>query len=81
VVAGLADREVADGTSNARVPLIGARASELEREFDEHGEPVMAMLGAQFPRLTDPEEIYQEAWADCWSWSALVSASVTAARC
>lgn len=61
---GLADRDIADGTSSAHAPLVGARASELEREFEEHREPIMAMLGVQFPRLTDPEEIYQEAWAE-----------------
>jgi RNA polymerase sigma factor (sigma-70 family) len=36
----------------------------IEREYREHREAVLGMLGAQFPRLGDPEELYQEAWAE-----------------
>jgi predicted RNA polymerase sigma factor len=40
----------------------GVRA--VEREYREHRDSVLAMLAAQFPRLGDPEELYQDAWAE-----------------
>lgn len=36
----------------------------VEREYREHRDAVLAMLTAQFPRLADPDEIYQDAWAE-----------------
>lgn len=42
----------------------GVDERTFEREFREHRDAVLAMLGAQFPRLADPEEIYQDAWAE-----------------
>jgi RNA polymerase sigma factor (sigma-70 family) len=39
-------------------------AVQLEREYVEHREAVLAMLRAEFPRLRDHEELYQEAWAE-----------------
>ncbi|HMJ36727.1 MAG TPA: sigma-70 family RNA polymerase sigma factor [Baekduia sp.] len=38
--------------------------AEIERDYAEHRAAVLGMLGADFPRLRDPEEIYQEAWAE-----------------
>lgn len=43
-------------------PAIDERA--FEHAYREHRHAVLAMLGAQFPRLADPEEIYQDAWAE-----------------
>ena len=39
-------------------------ARTFEREYREHRDAVLGMLGAQFPRLADPEELYQDAWAE-----------------
>jgi RNA polymerase sigma factor (sigma-70 family) len=39
-------------------------AVQVEREYVEHREPVLAMLRSEFPRLDDREELYQEAWAE-----------------
>ena len=36
----------------------------VEREYRAHRDAVLAMLAVQFPRLVDPEELYQEAWAE-----------------
>jgi hypothetical protein len=36
----------------------------IEREYREHRAAVLAMLAAQFPRLGDPAELYQDAWAE-----------------
>ena len=39
-------------------------AVQVEREYVAHREPVLAMLRAEYPRLEDHEELYQEAWAE-----------------
>jgi RNA polymerase sigma factor (sigma-70 family) len=39
-------------------------AVQLERDYVAHREAVLDMLRAGFPRLTDHEELYQEAWAE-----------------
>lgn len=41
-----------------------AEVAELEREYVEHRSAVLTMLRSQFHALEDPEELYQEAWAD-----------------
>lgn len=41
-----------------------AESRKLEREFVEHRAAVLGMLRSHYPQLTDPEEIYQEAWAE-----------------
>ena len=41
-----------------------AEVAELEREYVEHRSAVLAMLRSRFPGLADPEELYQEAWAE-----------------
>ena len=41
-----------------------AEVAELEREYVEHRSAVLAMLRSQFHALQDPEELYQEAWAE-----------------
>jgi RNA polymerase sigma factor (sigma-70 family) len=41
-----------------------ARDADIERDYSEHRGAVLAMLRAEFPRLRDPEELYQEAWAE-----------------
>lgn len=52
-----------DMPSSARRPR--AREDELlAREYGEHRDAVLAMLGAQFPDLRDPEEIYHDAWVE-----------------
>jgi RNA polymerase sigma factor (sigma-70 family) len=45
-------------------PHRSARDADIEREYGEHRSAVLAMLRADFPRLRDIEEIYQEAWVD-----------------
>jgi RNA polymerase sigma factor (sigma-70 family) len=66
-------RELVDREGSSRVltvdmpstdskPLV--RDAEIERDYAEHRAPVLGMLGADFPRLRDAEEIYQEAWAE-----------------
>jgi RNA polymerase sigma factor (sigma-70 family) len=35
-----------------------------EREYVAHRAAILAMLGAQFPNLADPEEIYHDAWVE-----------------
>jgi RNA polymerase sigma factor (sigma-70 family) len=64
----LIDRE---GSSHALIvdmpstgSLPAARAAEIERDYAEHRAAVIGMVRADFPRLEDPEEIYQEAWAE-----------------
>ena len=65
---GLVDREsssrvlIVDMPSNAHPPA--ARDAEIERDYAQHRASVLAMVRADFPRLKDPEEIYQEAWAE-----------------
>src|SRR4051812_37793481 len=41
-----------------------ARDAAIERDYAEHRTAVLAMLRADYPRLADPEELYQEAWAE-----------------
>jgi RNA polymerase sigma factor (sigma-70 family) len=43
---------------------LSARDVVIERDYAEHRTAVLAMLRAGFPRLADPEELYQEAWAE-----------------
>lgn len=62
-MAGLAGREIEEGGLSAR-GLNDVSASELEREFEQHREAVLAMLRTAFPRLADLEELYQEAWTE-----------------
>lgn len=48
----------------------------LEHEFEAHREAVLAMLAAEFPRLPDHEDLYQEAWAEAlehWSNGAQIT--------
>ena len=37
---------------------------DVERAYVEHRNAVLAMLRSDFPLLSDPEELYQEAWAE-----------------
>lgn len=64
----LIDNEGSSDVLNVRMPSTGPRLSDrqvdLEREYEEHRGAVMAMLRADFPRLRDAEELYQEAWAE-----------------
>ena len=41
-----------------------AEVAELEREYVAHRSAVLGMLRSQFHALRDPEELYQEAWAE-----------------
>lgn len=47
-----------------RRPLAPAEALPLEHEYVDHRDAVIAMLRAEFPRVGDHEELYQEAWAE-----------------
>jgi len=40
------------------------QSRELEDEYRAHRDAVLAMLRAAFGTLVDPEEVYQEAWAE-----------------
>src|ERR1700755_1008754 len=48
----------------SRSPHPSARDAEIERDYANHRGAVLAMLGADFPRLRDAEELYNEAWAE-----------------
>lgn len=43
---------------------LAARDIVIERDYAEHRPAVLAMLRADYPRLADLEELYQEAWAE-----------------
>lgn len=45
-------------------PHRSARDVDIEQDYAEHRGAVLAMLRAEFPRLRDAEELYQEAWAE-----------------
>lgn len=64
-MAGLVDTG-SDGRARGSGSRLRPRLAEgaIEREYREHRAAVLAMLGAQFPRLAEPEEIYQDAWAE-----------------
>jgi RNA polymerase sigma factor (sigma-70 family) len=36
----------------------------IEQDYRQHRQAVLTMLRLDFPRLRDPEELYQEAWAE-----------------
>ncbi|WP_324341514.1 sigma-70 family RNA polymerase sigma factor [Baekduia sp.] len=64
----LVDREGSSHVLTGDMPSTDSQPSvhdaEIERDYAEHRAAVLGMLGADFPRLRDPEEIYQEAWAE-----------------
>jgi RNA polymerase sigma factor (sigma-70 family) len=68
-MAELVDR---DNSSEVLIPVMPStsprpsvrRDAEIERDYAEHRTAILAMLRADFPRLGDPEELYQEAWAE-----------------
>src|SRR3954447_12304024 len=41
-----------------------AESREAEREYVEHRPAVLGMLRTEFGNLVEPEELYQEAWAE-----------------
>jgi DNA-directed RNA polymerase specialized sigma24 family protein len=45
-------------------PRAALSSGVTEHEYREHRDAVLAMLAAQLPRLGDPEELYQDAWAE-----------------
>lgn len=45
-------------------PSQSARDVDIAQDYVEHRGAVLAMLRADFPRLRDSEELYQEAWAE-----------------
>jgi DNA-directed RNA polymerase specialized sigma24 family protein len=57
-----------DGGGRAWSSAVRLRADRevqaIEREYRDHRGAVLAMLGAQFPRLADPEEQYPDPWAE-----------------
>jgi DNA-directed RNA polymerase specialized sigma24 family protein len=66
-------RELVDREGSSRVLTVDmpstdskrpVRGAGIERDYAEHRAAVLGMLGADFPRLRDPEEIYQDAWAE-----------------
>jgi RNA polymerase sigma factor (sigma-70 family) len=66
-------RELVDREGSSRVLTVDmpstdstppVRNAGIERDYAEHRAAVLGMLGADFPRLRDLEEIYQEAWAE-----------------
>ena len=67
-MAVLDDRGVSTSASDAdlapRRPTTPAPEDGIERDYTAHRSAVMAMLRADFPRLRDPEELYQEAWTE-----------------
>jgi RNA polymerase sigma factor (sigma-70 family) len=64
----LVDREssgrVAVVAMSSMSPHRSARDVDIEQDYAEHRGAVLAMLRADFPRLRDAEELYQEAWAE-----------------
>jgi RNA polymerase sigma factor (sigma-70 family) len=64
----LVDRESSSHTLFPVVPSTSphpsARDAEIERDYADHRSSVLAMLRADFPRLRDAEEFYNEAWAE-----------------
>jgi RNA polymerase sigma factor (sigma-70 family) len=64
----LVDRESNGHVLISAMPKTGSlpstRDADIERDYAEHRSAVLGMLVADFPRLPDPDEIYQEAWAD-----------------
>jgi RNA polymerase sigma factor (sigma-70 family) len=68
VLSELVDREGSSDVLSVDMPLTdshpSARNAAIERDYAEHRAAVLGMLGADFPRLRDPEEIYHEAWAE-----------------
>ena len=64
----LVDREGSSHVLIADMPSTDStspvRDAGIERDYAEHRAAVLGMLGADFPRLRDPEEIYHEAWAE-----------------
>jgi RNA polymerase sigma factor (sigma-70 family) len=67
-MAGLVFRESNSKTPISVMPSAGsplsARDAAIERDYAEHRTAVLAMLRADFPRLPDHEELYQEARAE-----------------
>ncbi|MCW2983825.1 MAG: hypothetical protein JWR63_1395 [Conexibacter sp.] len=66
-------RELVDREGSSRVLTVDmpstdskppVRDAGIERDYAEHRAAVLGMLGADFPRLRDAEEIYHEAWAE-----------------
>lgn len=45
-------------------PIERNPADDVERQYLEHRRTVLAMLRVEFPRLREPEELYQEAWTE-----------------
>jgi DNA-directed RNA polymerase specialized sigma24 family protein len=41
-----------------------ADGAGIEQDYREHRKAVLSMLRVDFPRLRDPEELYQEAWTE-----------------
>jgi RNA polymerase sigma factor (sigma-70 family) len=68
VLSELVDRESSSHVLTVDMPSINPQPSAhdagIERDYAEHRAAVLGMLGADFPRLRDAEEIYQEAWAE-----------------
>jgi RNA polymerase sigma factor (sigma-70 family) len=68
VLSELVDREGSSHVLTVDMPSTDSQSSVrdagIERDYAEHRAAVLGMLGADFPRLRDPEEIYQEAWAE-----------------
>ncbi|MET0603455.1 MAG: sigma-70 family RNA polymerase sigma factor [Baekduia sp.] len=64
----LVDREGSSHVLTVDMPSTDStppvRDAGIERDYAEHRAAVLGMLGADFPRLRDPEEIYHEAWAE-----------------
>lgn len=64
----LVDRESSSPVLIVDMPSTGsspaARDAEIERDYAELRAAVLGMLGADFPRLRDRDEIYHEAWAE-----------------
>jgi RNA polymerase sigma factor (sigma-70 family) len=68
VLSELVDREGSSHVLTVDMPSTDSQSSVrdagIERDYAEHRPAVLGMLAAEFPRLRDPEEIYQEAWAE-----------------
>lgn len=64
----LVDREGSSHVLTVDMPSTdshpSARDAGIERDYAEHRAAILGMLGADFPRLRDAEEIYHEAWAE-----------------
>jgi RNA polymerase sigma factor (sigma-70 family) len=67
-VSDLVDRETSGHVAVVVMPSTrpqrSARDVDIEQDYAEHRGSVLAMLRADFPRLRDVEELYQEAWAE-----------------